>query len=53
MEKGRGAVLLYLFKSWGHTEQGAWEAPFFAFFSYTCLTTCSLRGSQPLAFSSC
>lgn len=51
--QSRGPALLGLFKSCGRTQRGPGMPPFFAFFSYICLTTCSPKGSQPLAFSSC
>ena len=41
------------FQELGPHTAGSLGGPFFAFFSYTCLATPSLRGSQPLAFSSC
>lgn len=48
-----GPALLGLFKSCGHTQWRAMDAPFLALFFYTCSTTCSSEGPQPLAFSSC
>ena len=49
-----GGLLCWVFsRAVAAHNEGPGMPPFFAFFSYICLTTCSLEGSQPLAFSSC
>ena len=51
--EGEGGHFIGSFQELGPHTAGGLGGPFFAFFSYTCLATSSLRGSQPLAFSSC